>query len=51
MSTIRIEDLNTQISVIDLSNDEINEVKGGCPVCLLILGAAVGYAFDRWANS
>ncbi|MFW9264600.1 MULTISPECIES: hypothetical protein [unclassified Nostoc] len=51
MTTIKIEDLNTQSSAINLNANEITEVKGGCPVCIVLLGVAAGYAFDRWVNS
>ncbi len=51
MASIKIEDLNAYNSLVELNSDEIAEVKGGCPVCILLLGVAAGYAFDRWVNS
>lgn len=51
MATIKIEDLNVSTSIVYLNTDEITDIKGGCPVCILLLGVAAGYAFDRWVNS
>lgn len=42
MTTIKIEDLNINPSIIDLETSEITDVQGGCPWCWV-------YELQAWA--
>ncbi|HIK06133.1 MAG TPA: hypothetical protein IGS40_15685 [Trichormus sp. M33_DOE_039] len=46
MSRIQIQDLNVENFVTELEADELTEVKGGCPICILLIGAAVGLVLN-----
>ncbi len=50
MVNILIQDLNAQSVLVELDVNEVNEVKGGCPICIPLLfaaGLALGYALNR----
>jgi len=47
MANILIQDLNTQSVLVELNTSELNEVKGGCPICIFLIAVAVGYALNN----
>ncbi|MHC0063917.1 hypothetical protein HUN01_17565 [Nostoc edaphicum CCNP1411] len=46
MANILIQDLNAQSGLVELNTSELNEVKGGCPICIFLVAVAVGYLLN-----
>ncbi|MDJ0557130.1 MAG: class IIb bacteriocin, lactobin A/cerein 7B family [Microcoleaceae cyanobacterium MO_207.B10] len=46
MTTIQIQDLEPQGFVLELNEEELEEIQGGCLPCLLVVGAVVGYILN-----
>ncbi|MBD2357981.1 hypothetical protein H6G41_25790 [Tolypothrix sp. FACHB-123] len=51
MANITIQNLDAQnLAIVELDNNQLNEVKGGCPICIPLLfaaGIAAGYLLNR----